>query len=158
MALNITIEKKHVYIILGVLSLFTVMIFVWAASATPNPGHSSGEIALTCPSGFTLISSSGRDLGCMQTAEANTGTALAWNAAADYCFDNHGGRLASSGEWYIAMANYVLTDETDDYEWNDDADYFNNVNQHAISGAGSIEISSTDNDASVHPFRCWVVR
>ncbi len=51
MAINITIEKKHVYIILGLFIVFTAMALVFAysgtASTTPNPGHTAGDIVGT---------------------------------------------------------------------------------------------------------------
>jgi hypothetical protein len=66
--------------------------------------------AVTCPAGFTQISSNGLTLGCMQTNYYVTST-LTYDAANEYCFDTHGGRLPSVREYAIALNNYALTNE-----------------------------------------------
>lgn len=92
-------------------------------SGTPitsaNIGSQSVNYATTaggvsCPSGFTNMGTY-----CIQTDEANSGNALSWWAAADYCYDNYAGHLCSSSEWYIACVNNKLTNAIDDYEWVD---------------------------------------
>ncbi len=44
--------------------------------------------------------------------------------------------LATSGEWYITMANYDLADEIDDCEWAND--YGHNENIHTRVGDSHI--------------------
>ncbi len=118
-----------------------------------------GSNSVTCPSGFTNVKAAGNQLGCMQNDEANGGATATWNAASDFCFDNFGGRLPSSGEWYIAMANYNLNDENDDAEWNDGANSYTEYDQHATSGdLTDIAFSSPRDDWNVTTFRCWIPR
>lgn len=109
-----------------------------------------------CPAGFTDVSAAGSQLGCMQTAEQGTGI---WETAANTCFTTFGGRLPTSGEWYITMNNFVLTAEVDNWEWNDDG--MNNAgaaNGHSVSGLGTIFQSSFDSDTVTHAYRCWLPR
>ena len=151
-------NKKIFYLSSTIVSVLIVALLVYAYGGTDSTvhGHSAGEVELVCPTGFTSIEAQGRQLGCMQTAEGNSGTATTWELASDYCFDNYGGRLATTGEWYIAMANYGLTDETDDWEWNDDADYSNGVDQHAASGFGGVDKSTSINDGDSRTVRCFI--
>ncbi len=110
---------------------------------------STGGFSSTCPSGFTKIENQGQTLGCMQNIESGTNN---WEAATNDCFDAYGGRLPSVTEWYIAMANYVLTDETDDPEWNSNHDA---SNRYAESGNGSISNTGSSPDTSILAYRCW---
>ena len=113
-------------------------------------------LEVACPTGFTNVKGGDNQLGCMQTAEANSGVGLTWEGASDYCFDNYGGRLPSTGEWYVTMANFALTDETDDYEWNND--HGGSADMHALSGSTSITTSTVTSDTSTEAFRCWIPR
>ncbi len=76
---------------------------------------------VVCPSGFTNVKASNNQLGCMQTAEE--GSITSWWDANNDCFTTYGGRLPKSDEWFIAMNNFALTDETDDFEWTSDKKY-----------------------------------
>jgi hypothetical protein len=107
-----------------------------------------------CPAGFTVIGNAARSLGCMQTAE---NAAATWTAANDACFDNHGGRLPSSSEWHIAMANFALTGETGNWEWladavGDSSPYDN----HAVVGSTSITDLSWNDDTYTYTYRCFL--
>ncbi len=128
-------------------------------SSTGFSGYFTGGrgVFQVCPSGFTSIDDSSayaRQLGCIQTAEANSGTAITWWNAQEYCFDNYGGRLPSVGEWYLAASNFGLTDETDDYEWTDDMAV--NQDRADMIGSGSITALSYDLVGNNHVFRCWL--
>ena len=106
-----------------------------------------------CPAGFTNVKAGNNQLGCMQTAEQGTAT---WDDAANACFTNYGGRLPTTDEWYVTMANYALTGETDDNEWNSDTSTWQDNNRHSLSGGGSITYQSGDPDSNSHSFRCWI--
>jgi hypothetical protein len=109
---------------------------------------------MQCPSGFTSVESQGRQLGCMQTAEANSGNKLDWRAANNYCFTNYGGILPNVAEWYISMANFVLTDEIDDYEWTrGEMDY---RDLYKLVGSGSLTAQTWDWGTNSGVFRCWI--
>ena len=111
-----------------------------------------------CPIGFTNVKSANNQLGCIQTAEAGFNT---WEAATDFCFDNFGGRLPTTGEWYISMANYALIGEIGNYEWNDDygsGAIVGAAENHAVSGLAAISFQTALGDNIPQAFRCWVPR
>lgn len=110
---------------------------------------------IACPSGFISVESQGRQLGCIQTAER--GSATYWAAQQD-CFATYGGRLPTTGEWYLAMNNYALTDETDDYEWMADTSYHMTLGfQGILCGSGSITTCSVLSPSTTGiPYRCWI--
>ena len=123
-----------------------------------------GNLAVICPGGFTSIERGGNQLGCMQNNEADydgdgvineNDDLVNWEDASDYCFDNYGGRLSTTGEWYISMVNYVLNNETDDWEWNDD---FTDDNKHSVSGNGAITTQYDAGDYGNYSIRCWIPR
>jgi hypothetical protein len=115
------------------------------------------KLEVVCPVGFTNVKAADNQLGCIQTNEANSGTSYTWDDAEDYCFDNFGGRLPTTGEWYISVINYVLNNEVDDWEWNDD--YTTSPSYHAVSGGGTdISVQSHSADSTVRSFRCWIPR
>jgi len=107
---------------------------------------------------FTLVAAKNVTLGCIQTSEANTGTAAALITANEYCFDTFGAKLPSWAELKISFDNYVLNNETDDAEWTDE-----------IAWDGANHCGYTiDNDASptygcqtltaTYAYRCWIPR
>ena len=110
-----------------------------------------------CPTGFTSIEKTVNDikiqLGCMQIAKDGQDS---WENASNTCFTTYGGRLPTSGEWYIAMQNYSLTGETDDWEWNNDAISGTDFNQHVASGNADITNSRYGNDSDTNSYRCWI--
>lgn len=117
---------------------------------------------VVCPSGFTNVKAAGNQLGCMQTEKANAGVGLSWEDASDHCFDSFGGRLPTTSEWYISMANFTLVDEIDDVEWSSD---FGSLNAHAVSGPEDnvepnlgIVQQSSEPDSILIEFRCWIPR
>ncbi len=106
----------------------------------------------TCPSGFTEVTAQSRTLGCIENDENASGT-LTYVAAVDDCFDEFGGTLPSYAEWYAAMANYALTNETDDYEWMKDS----YSGASTICGSGGITTCSNGAIASgTQAYRCWI--
>ncbi len=116
----------------------------------------------TCPAGFTAVTAQGRILGCIEDNEADyngnatrneAGDAALWYDAANYCFTTFGGRLPSLSEWYVAMNNYALTNETDDYEWLDDMTYNAGMQNTVIGNAGITNLSSV---FVISQFRCWI--
>ncbi len=109
-----------------------------------------------CPAGFTDVSAAGNQLGCMQTAEQVT--AATWEMASDTCFKTYGGRLPTSGEWYITMNNFVLTAETDNWEWNNDALFTTLGDRHAMSGLTLNSSTDASGDTAVLAYRCWIPR
>jgi len=104
----------------------------------------------SCPSGFTSVASGSNQLGCIQNAEQGAGT---WWAANNDCFVAYGGKLPSASEWYIAMNNYTLTNETDDYEW---VDEFYSTNAGRLIGNGGLTALSNDTLINSNVYRCWV--
>jgi hypothetical protein len=116
----------------------------------------------TCPSGFTSIESGTYQLGCIETNEHGSG--LNWFDAENTCFSTYGGRLPFYHEWYLAMRNYNLSKETDNWEWMSEED---NATIRACGVAGLTLITET---AGVDPnnavselgvsvgYRCWLPR
>ena len=168
------IKKWHVLGLIGVLALGIVAATAIAgalgsnqvsAQATNIAAVFNGRVGIgtrptamlevACPAGFTNIIAADNQLGCMQTDEANGGIPLVWEDSADFCFDNFGGRLPSTGEWYITMANFDLNDEIDNWEWNDEFGGSSGTDVHAISG--SVEITNqswTPDTVLTVDFRC----
>ncbi|WP_249693724.1 shufflon system plasmid conjugative transfer pilus tip adhesin PilV [Stappia sp. WLB 29] len=109
-------------------------------------GGSGGGGSSTCLSGFTAIGK----LGCMQNDENGAGT---WISANDTCYSSYEGRLPSPGEWYIAMNNYILSNETDDWEWVD-GNYSGNVRQ--LAGSSAIANTSYATQTNSNAYRCFV--
>jgi hypothetical protein len=160
--LSLEMKKRDVVWVSLVVVLLGVGI-VFALDANPAVfGHSADEISglddylgggsVDCDDypGFTAI---GR-LGCMQDDEEGSGT---WVVATDDCFDTYGGRLPFGNEWYIAMANYDLNDEVDDWEYN--ADMVGEGIPHdriAASGLNSINSRGWSAPESLHVYRCFI--
>jgi hypothetical protein len=117
-------------------------------------GNITGTLRITCPTGFTSVEAAGNQLGCMQKTEANSGNKLDWRVANDYCFTNYGGKLPSLAEWYISMSNFVLTDETDDWEWVDDTGEHRDLQKVVGSGDLSAQTWAWGYDPQI--FRCWI--
>lgn len=119
-------------------------------------GYASSDMT-GCPAGFTQIAAQGRSLGCMQTNEA-AATVASWNTAANNCFADYGGRLPSGQEWYVAMNNYALTNETGNWEWLDDyATVGSPYDGHALAGNTAITDFSYANDSgSTYGYRCFI--
>jgi hypothetical protein len=122
-----------------------------------NKDLPEAALDIACPTGFTaIIGGTGglkRKLGCMQTAEEGSAT---WENANDDCFNTYGGRLPTSSEWFIAAANFALTDETDDYEWvSDQMGSGAEFDVHGtIGGAGASSRARADTTTS--PYRCFI--
>ena len=114
-------------------------------------GTITGSLIMQCPTGFTSIESAGRQLGCMQEYEQGSGN---WDEAQDDCFDTYGGKLPSTGEWYLSMLNYDLNDETVNWEWNDES----YANYHVTSGNPNIESrqSPWSYPTTIYAYRCWI--
>ena len=158
-----------VSILIGLVVAITVMAF---KSPTANPPDSAGQVIyadssgrvgigvtgptvkfeVSCPTDFTNIKAGNNQLGCMQTAEQGTNTF--WGAA-NNCFTAYGGRLPLKGEWYIAMNNYNLTDETDDGEWTDNEPAASNgliIGNTSLTTLSALALTSTS------AYRCWLPR
>lgn len=110
-------------------------------------GGGGGGGSFTCPAGFTKITSQGKTLGCMQTAEE--GSALPY-AANNNCFSSYGGRLPLFAEIKIAFDNYTLTAETDDRELTADVD----ENRCGLIDTGS-PVGDTDCNGA-NAYRCFI--
>jgi len=107
-----------------------------------------------CPGVFTDVSAAGNQLGCMQTAEQGTGT---WETASNTCFTTFGGRLPTTGEWYITMNNFALTGEINGWEWNHDG-ATTTADRHAVSGGLDLATQTIAGDVSAYSYRCWIPR
>jgi len=107
-----------------------------------------------CPNGFTNVKANGNQLGCIQTAESTPPSS--WWSAADWCFTNYGARLPIYSEWYVAMSNYALTDETDDWEWLGTCDYA--TYPCSVAGSGAITAYAADVATANYVMRCWIPR
>lgn len=110
--------------------------------------------AVSCPSGFTLVENAGRPLGCIQNTENGTAT---WHTAVNTCFNSYGGRLPTSAERYIAVNNYSLTAETDDYEWLDDLESASSgTPAHMSAGAGGNTKYDGVESSTSQAYRCFI--
>ncbi len=69
------------------------------------------------------------------------------------CWNIYGVRYPTSNEWYIAINNYALTDEIDDYEWASDG---HDGGKHVIVGSGSITTHSSSADSTARAYRCFI--
>jgi len=113
---------------------------------------SSGSAS--CPSGFTKITAQGQVLGCMQT---NENAAAVWPTAANNCFTNYGGRLPTAAEWYVAAANYTLTNETGNWEHLSDAvGETSPYDNHAVAGSTGTSDFSWSYDTTAQAYRCFI--
>ncbi len=112
-------------------------------------------LEVACPDGFTNVKSGNNQLGCIQTDENKP---MYWTNASNFCFTTYGGRLPTTGEWYIAAAYFDLYNETNNSEWNDDAVYDKDQPRHAASGLGSISNFGAAADGFRLIFRCWIPR
>ncbi|MDD5692205.1 MAG: hypothetical protein PHP10_03390 [Candidatus Omnitrophica bacterium] len=119
----------------------------------------SAKLEVVCPAGFTNVkggpTSDQNQLGCMETAEHGTGT---WYVAANTCFTTYGGRLPSYAEWYVAMNNYVLTNETGNWEWLENSDYYDGNPTCDVAGSSAITMVSNAYASSTFYYRCWIPR
>ena len=138
---------------------------VWTTSGNNIYNANSGNVGIGvtgptvkfevfCPTGFTNIKAGNNQLGCMQTAEEGTNTFF---VALQDCFTTYGGTFPTSGEWYIAMNNYTLTAETDDYEWTNDRVSTTNDSM-GIIGSGNITNVAASITSGNYAYRCWLPR
>jgi hypothetical protein len=108
---------------------------------------SGGGSSASCPSGFTLISSSGNTLGCISTDRRKESI---YQDALNDCFVNYGGRFPSYHEAYIALTNYNLTNEpaASDYEMVDEVfyDHYHTTAASATYTNGGITFNPTYSD------------
>ena len=117
---------------------------------------------VACPSGFTNIKAGTTavgQLGCMQTAEEGSG--VSFFVASDDCFATYGGRLPTSQEWYIAMSNFALTNETDDWEWVSDRLNLSGIGDgFGVVGSGSVTAIGFDVPGGTvsQAYRCFIPR
>ncbi|MCI5054859.1 MAG: hypothetical protein MRY83_02055 [Flavobacteriales bacterium] len=111
--------------------------------------HDFTALIPSCPAGFTAVTSNSELLGCIQNDEQ--GSAL-WFAATDACFTNYGGRLPLVNEWYLAMNNFSLANETDDAEMT--ANIFSGT--VTTIGNGTVTTLGTANTTTTTAFRCWI--
>lgn len=74
-------------------------LMVLGLALVPAPA----ALALNCPAGFLALESTTGDraLGCISAAEE---AATSGQDAADECLTDHGGRVASPQEWYLAFS------------------------------------------------------
>ena len=114
----------------------------------------------SCPDGFSLVENvRGAAMGCIQTDE--DGTSVDWATAIEFCFDNHGGRLPSTAEWYISMEQLELSNETDDTEWTLDTekpDAFSTEIGYTMVGNGAITTQQHGTSTDFASYRCFLPR
>lgn len=120
--------------------------------------HISSGLVQACPSGFTSITNGWKQIGCMQDDEANLGTADTWWNASDDCFTTYGGRLPTMTEWYVAMNNFALSNETDQYEWTATGSYTGSAVGMFNIGNGSLTAIQASSHATSIEYRCWIPR
>ncbi len=113
------------------------------------------QLERACPAGFTNIKAGNNQLGCMETAEHGSAT---WYVAVNTCFTTYGGRLPIYSEWYVAMNNYVLTDETDDFEWLGNSDHFGSGLGCGEAGQGGLTLATSEVPDATRAYRCWIPR
>lgn len=134
--------------------LGTVLI---STSVTVTSTITAANFAVSCPAAFTAISAKGQQLGCMQTAEEGSITNGNVYIALQDCWDTYGARLPTPMEWYLAMNNYALTDETDDPEITDDMN--SSTFQYACMGNGGLtDHASCAFDNCTAAYRCFIPR
>jgi hypothetical protein len=99
-----------------------------------------------CPAGFTKVG----NMGCIQNDEEGTGT---WFAANDDCFSTYNGRLPTYSEWYLALNNNALSNETDDWEWIGET---TSGTDALRAGSTGITIKGEIGTANSNAYRCWI--
>ena len=149
---------RGVYGSAGATSGYNYGVYGYTASTDGYAGYFTGGhgVVQGCPSGFTSIMPSAavnnaRQLGCMQNVEQGTGN---WFTAIQSCYTNHGGRLPTASEWYVAMNNFGLSSETDDWEWTSShyGEYL-----PILVGNGAITARTWQDWAQSWPaYRCWI--
>jgi hypothetical protein len=110
----------------------------------------AGGSSPACPSGFTLMQSQGRTLGCIQNNEQGSAD---WHTATRNCYTVYGGRLPFYAEWYQAMYYLSLTAETDDREWHSDQ---GTGGRGSTNEVGTISDTQTSSFSSVYAYRCFI--
>lgn len=102
---QVNLGNKTFYLLLA----FVVVAICAAVAYAVSPsvfGHTSSEITVSCPSGFTLITNKGQNLGCMQN---NAQPAKAFLSAMQDCWENYGAKLPSYAEAYTAFKYNFVT-------------------------------------------------
>jgi len=132
--------------------------FVAEDSSTANATFLSlttgtGRVTYSCPAGFTLVGDADTAIICLQTAEEGS---AAWPAANDNCADTYNGRLPSNGELHAGFANYVFTDETDDWEWTNAACAAASANYFGRAMSGGLNAAGCIGESTVSTYRCAV--
>lgn len=119
--------------------------------------------AVSCPTGFATIASQGRQLGCIQKGEQ---TAKSWFNATWDCWSNHGGRLPTAQEWFLAVRTFELIDSSmaltntwGNWEWA--ADY--GITQHSNTVVGFTNNTNmtghfNTSETTTAPYRCFIDR
>jgi hypothetical protein len=116
------------------------------ADGTTQTTASAGS---SCPAGFTLLTSHGQSLGCLQTNQQGSAD---FPTAANTCFSLFGGRLPSYSEMHVGFTNYTLTNENGG--WLDDGSgpdgYATGYNTDDV---GNIGRAAAD---EIIEFRCFI--
>ncbi len=144
--------------------------FIWKENTSTTSGGTElmrlndyGLLSRPCPSGFTSIEQTTpttygyrSQIGCMQNDEEGTAQ---FHTALQDCWATYGARIPTGAEWYIAMNNYALSNETDTNEWTSDQMYFSNTGgAFGLVGNGSITAVGIAFPSSSHDYRCWIER
>jgi len=121
---------------------------------------------VNCPDGFVNIHNGqngqiGKSIGCMQIDENQRQT---WHDANKYCFQKYGARLPFFSEWIIAIDNFELTNENNNFEHTNDIHRFGSGTSAATTAliVGNTSDRSTAgvdiNSNGSHEFRCFIPR
>ncbi|MCI5055162.1 MAG: hypothetical protein MRY83_03585, partial [Flavobacteriales bacterium] len=111
------------------------------------------DLQTACPTGFTAVTAQGRSIGCIQNDEEGTAS---YQNASNACFVNYGGRLPSYEEWYVALNNLALSNETDDSELMSNGGGSGGIPQSWRAGNGSLNTVSAATLGTIGAFRCWI--
>lgn len=124
----------------------------FSGTSTFSNTITTGKVRSSCPTGFTEVHSTGHSLGCIETAEH--GSAAQYDAQS-VCFTTYGGRLPTGDEWVIAVDHFVLTDETDDFEWVGDVGGLADDRGLMVGNPTTHDVSDSANVTS-QTYRCFI--
>ncbi len=118
---------------------------VLTSDGSGNLYWGTNTVALTCPLGMVEVGSGKLCVDSIQSTSA-----VNWFTAASTCAAQ-GKKLPSWGEWYAAVDNVTLADETDGWEWVDDG----TSNTARKVGNGSLKSTANDDpDTGSANYRC----